>query len=233
MPTFSSFVVETRRTIVFFRWTFPCLSGVLSFCGIVCFNRASWSISFAFPLLCRVMFERTFSAYRARVLLTSKIDNLCLFLQLLSTSTLLLLSLLIAFFWEINMFCCCLSKMSSTTVLNIWSLLGSFFTTKSCWYSVIACFMRKDSLHSSLIQVLQTMFIQIIPKGQQCFFSGLIQNLDCRCAIRRLANHSSSSCAPESYWCWRTKLLETWNCLPVSIGRLFLNWVSSKKVVFL
>ena len=63
-------------------------------------------------------------------LLTSKIDNLCIFHQLLSKS-LLLLCLLIALSDKINMFCCC-SRMSLTRVLNFGQLLATCFGTKSC-----------------------------------------------------------------------------------------------------
>ena len=48
------------------RWTSPCLCGVLSFCESVSLYQATWSSSFAFPCLCRFMFGRTFSAFRAR-----------------------------------------------------------------------------------------------------------------------------------------------------------------------
>ena len=63
LTTISSFVCETRKTMFFSRWTVPCLSGVLSFCWIVSFNRASQSISFAFPFLRPVMFARAFPPF--------------------------------------------------------------------------------------------------------------------------------------------------------------------------
>ena len=116
--TISCFV--TRKTIFFSRWTSFCLSGTLSFCGIVSLDLASWSSSFALPFLCRVMIKRTFSAFQARGFLTSKIDNLRLSLQLLSKSVLLLLDLLTALFKEILNICCCCSWMSITTVIFLW-----------------------------------------------------------------------------------------------------------------
>ena len=55
-----------------------------------------------------------------------------------------------------------------------------------------------------------------------------------RCATRHWANPSSSPYAPEFYWCWRTRISDTWfACLLVSFGHLFLYWVPSKKLIIL
>ena len=66
MTAISYFLFETLKTTFFSRWKSPCLSGVVSLCWIVPFNRASWSTPFALSFLCRIKFEWTCSAFQAR-----------------------------------------------------------------------------------------------------------------------------------------------------------------------
>ena len=102
---FYGFVPCPSLLLIFFsRWTLSSLSRVLSFCGVVFNNRASCLISCVRKNTVRLS---------STCFQTSKIDNLSLFLQLLSQSILLL-------FREISMLRCCCSSMSLTVVLILW-----------------------------------------------------------------------------------------------------------------
>ena len=102
MTTISSFVVEARKTVLLSRWTFwpVVLSADLSLSTKILDRVPCPSLSLP------VIIKRT----------CSRIDYLCLFLQPLSKSMLLLLGLLSALFGDSNMFCSCSSKISFTTV---------------------------------------------------------------------------------------------------------------------
>ena len=90
--------------------------------------------------------------------LTSKVDNLWLIINSFSRGHCLWLLSLDNCVWEINLLCCCSSRMSVTIVVNLWQLLGFFF-----WGSVLA-------------QVSSTLIVEM----WQWFFS-VASRPDCVC----------------------------------------------------
>ena len=122
----SSFVVETRRTIFFSRWTFA-----LSFGHIALLRNCLVQQGFLIEFLCRSLslpchVQKNMFRHSSTRLLTSVIVNLCLFLQLLSKSLLLLLDILSAPFSG--------NKHVLRLLLehvNLWQNLGSLFRTMS------------------------------------------------------------------------------------------------------
>ena len=124
VTTISTSVVETRRTTTFPRWTFPCLSSILSFCRIVPFNWASWS-PFPFFLPCHVRMNMFLLSSTS--LLTSKIDNICLFF--------------VGSFWRV---CCC----SLSSPLFFEKSTCSAVAVRGChqpWVDPVVTSLRKET----------------------------------------------------------------------------------------
>ena len=112
-------------------------------------------------------------------LLTSQIDNLCLFLQILSKSLLLLLRRLIGFFFEA-------STCSAVAARDVnWpqsSILGGFsapfFRTMSCWCIVIACFMSVDFFACRSYKFSRTCSSKSLPRTNNVFSPGPTEHLE-------------------------------------------------------
>ena len=160
---------------------------------------------------------------------TSKIDNLCLFVQLLSESMLLLLCLLIALFEKST----CSAVAARRCHWPQSSIFGSFstfsFKLMSCWHKVIACFMRVDFFTCPSSKVSRTCSSESLPKACDVSSQAWLN-------ILRLSLYNSTLSKPLKFivCVWVLLMLKSeknlkHNLLPVSIGRLFLHWVSSKK----
>ena len=167
-------------------------------------------------------------------LLTPKIDNLCFFSSAPFEEYAAAALSLDRSLWEINMFCSCCSRMSLTIVLTLWLLLGSFSRTMSCWFHVFTCFMSVDLFYlvvhtSSPGRAHPNHDHGMVRLSSQAWLKVLGLSL----YKSRLRKSLKVIVCPRVSWMLTNR--NTWNviCLPVSIGRLFLYWACSKKLISL
>ena len=183
---------------------------------IVSFHPVSWSIFFAFPFLRRVVFERTFSAFRARASWHPR-------------------STIFAFFFSSIRSVCCCSVSWSLSLRNqhVLPLLLDDVIIHSPQSMVASRFLFQNRLfHCRSCKFSKTCHTNYSQKLILFLLKPDWTSWGCRCTTRHWANHSKFIVCPDlSLLMSKNKNL--WNilCLPESTGLLFLSWVSSKKLI--